>query len=309
VGRQVTYLEAETADRGPGQSQDHEAVVNKACHRRRDGSPVHVLVHRRDVLDERGREIAHLYVVEDLTERERMEDQLLYAEKLSLLGQLAPRIAHEFKSPLQLIFGHAELIRQWLKAGDPAAAHESAGHIIPAAEKLLELVRQMLDLGKPEQTREETLDLEAELEKALAPLLHLGVIKHCRIERDYAAGLPRVRGDSAQLGQVLGNLIINAAQAMEKQMERVLTLGLSPSVGGLGVELTVGDTGCGMPTEDLERVFQPFYTTKPEGTGLGLAIVRTVLDRHRATVAVTSEEGVGTRFVLSFPGVSPPPAG
>jgi signal transduction histidine kinase len=232
-----------------------------------------------------------------------MEAQLLYAEKLSLLGQLAPRIAHELKAPLQLISGHAELAQQWLLANRTEEAASSIQAVLPSVEKLLALLRQMSDLGKPEETRRVPMDLGIELEHTLAPLQSLGAVKHCKVIRQVAADLPPVAGDPAQLEQVFRNLIVNAAQAMEGHSPRVLTVA-ARAPAAERVEVVVEDTGPGIAPEDLERIFQPFYTTKPEGTGLGLPIVRTVLDRHGASVAVHSEPGIGTRFVLSFPAVS-----
>lgn len=274
--------------------------VAKGSHRRRGGETFPVLVHQREVLGDRSQEIARLYVVEDLSERERMEEQLLYAEKLSLLGQLAPCIAHELKAPLQLISGHTELTLQWLLEDKPEEAKTSAKAILPATQKVLILLRQMTNLGKPGESRQVAVDLGVELDNTLAPLQSLGAVKHCRILRHLDAGLPLVIGDPAQLEQAFRNLIVNAAQAMEGRHTRILTVSARAPVRGR-VEVVVEDTGSGIAAEDLERIFQPFYTTKPEGTGLGLPIVRTVLDRHGASLDVRSEPGIGTRFILSFP--------
>jgi two-component system sensor histidine kinase AtoS len=298
IGGPVRVLTISAEGNGPMPVADGAA---KDRHRHRDGHTFPVFVHQRDILNDRGQEIAHLYVVADLTEREQIEDQLLYAEKLSLLGQMAPRIAHEFKAPLQLISGHAELTREWLRGQQIDQAIASVQRILPAVDKMLALVRQMSELGRPKEPRMDHLDLAEELQKTLDPLMHLGVMKHCRVDRNVEPGLPRVQGDPAQLEQVFRNLIVNAAQAMDKVSTRVLSVDLRRAAEGGGIEVTIGDTGPGMPPEVIERIFEPFFTTKPEGTGLGLPIVRTVLDRHHASVAVSSEPGVGTRFVMTFP--------
>jgi PAS domain S-box-containing protein len=298
VGRPVELLWDESpAEGGPTGSTS----AAKTRHRRKDGRVLPVLVQHTDILGEEGREIAHLYVVEDLTEREQMEAQLLYAEKLALLGQLAPRIAHEFKTPMQLVSGHAELGLLLLSAGKTDEARSSLERIQPAVARMLALVRQMSDLGKPEQAQKQVLDLVAMLEQTLVPLQGLGAIKYCQVVRAFAQGLPRVQGDPTQLEQVFRNLIVNAVQAMEKTRERVLTLVLQPAAEGQRVEARVADTGSGIAPEHLEHIFQPFFTTKPEGTGLGLPIVRTILDQHGAAIAVESQVGVGTQFTLSFP--------
>ncbi|MEW6753828.1 MAG: ATP-binding protein [Candidatus Latescibacterota bacterium] len=173
--------------------------------------------------------------------------------------------------------------------------------ILPAVKKMLALIRQMSDLGKPEETRLEALDLREELRRTLEPLEHLGVMKHCRVEVRADEGVPLVHGDPAQMAHVFRNLVVNAAQAMEDSAARVLTVEIGRVGAGDGVQVVVADTGKGILAEHLERIFQPFFTTKPGGTGLGLAIVRSILDRHGASVAVESQPAAGTRFVLRFP--------
>jgi signal transduction histidine kinase len=113
-------------------------------------------------------------------------------------------------------------------------------------------------------------------------------------------------GDPDQIEQALRNLVINAAQAMEGEPECRLDLEIRVSEDGASVQVLVEDTGCGVAQEDLELIFQPFYTTKSEGqgTGLGLPIVKTILDRHGGGISIDSAVGEGTTFTLSFPTVS-----
>ena len=273
-----------------------------ATHRRKNGEAFPVVVHIRDVFNDAGQEIARLYILEDQSERELLESQLFRAERLSLLGQMAPRIAHEFKTPLQLVSGNAELARVWIDQGNIDMARVSIDRILPASEQLLYLVKQMTNLGKPEKKRREPLDMVAEVETVLDTLQPLGVVKYCTVERDYDSDLPPVFGDPAQLEQVLRNLIVNAAQAVEEASEKVLTVSIKQHESGV-VHLKVADTGHGIAEAHLEEIFQPFYTTKPEGkgTGLGLAIVRSILRRHGASVGVESCEGKSTAFTLVFP--------
>jgi signal transduction histidine kinase len=283
---------------------------SKTHHSRKEGQRFPVMVHRRDILDERRRVIARLHMVEDLTQREQMESQLLHAERLSLLGQLAPRIAHEFKTPLQIILGQAEMALLQLKGHNTEGVDRAVQSILPAGIQMLDLVQQMTKLGKPEKSSIDKLDLKTELEKILDTLKPLGVIKYCEIVRDFESGLPRILGDPGQIEQVFRNLIVNAAHALEKTPQRVLTLTLKASPDGRQIEAGVGDTGHGIPPENLEDIFEPFFTTKPEdkGTGLGLPIVKTILDRHHATITVQSLVDEGTRFTLSFPALGAPSA-
>ena len=130
------------------------------------------------------------------------------------------------------------------------------------------------------------------------------MLKYCEIVQDIRGSLPNIMGDPTQIEQVFRNLMVNAAHAMEESPSTsVLTLGLSASPDRKGLECRISDTGLGIPPEDLDQIFQPFFTTKPEGkgTGLGLSIVKTILDRHGGTIRVESQEGEGTCFILTFP--------
>jgi len=307
VGSHLSRLFAPDTAASAGVVPENGRPVAKAHHLRKNGEGFPALVHRRDIRDHRGECIARLHVVEDLTEREQMEAQLLYAERLSLLGQLAPRIVHEFKTPLQVIIGQAELALLELDEGQTEAVRQYVDTILPSTRQLQDLVRRISNLGKPEESREQEVDLKAELEKTLDSLQHLGVVKYCRLTQDLDESLPAVYGDPVQLQQVFRNLIVNAAQAMEVSEIRDLELSLKVSAAGEAVEAGVRDTGGGIPEENMERIFQPFFTTKPEGkgTGLGLSIVKTILDRHGASLEVESEVGRGTHFRLFFPAFRP----
>ncbi|MCC7265374.1 MAG: response regulator [Candidatus Latescibacteria bacterium] len=237
---------------------------------------------------------------------ECLEHSFLDAEKLSVLGQLAPRIAHEIKTPLQLISGHAELACHWLKDSSPEGRRELAEHleaILPAVARIEMMTRQMFELGKPQGSRVEEVDLPAELDAILDEFRQLGAVKHCRIERDYHPDLPFIYADRPQLQQVFRNLILNAAQAMEECQERRLMLGVRPGAESGLVEVEVADSGNGIPAELRERIFEPFFTTKEQGrgTGLGLAIVKSVVERHQGQIEVHSSEGEGTTFRVILP--------
>ena len=285
-------------DEGSGLSS---GVAHRAQHRNKDGVAVPVLVHAGNILDSRANSIAKLYVVEDQTEREQMEIQLLEAERLSLLGQLAPRVAHEFKTPLQAILGGAKLIELDLEEGEVAHARTLTQSIVASVLQMHALVQQMLDLGKPARNEPEQLNLSEEISVVLDVLRPLKVLQGCEVITRFEPS-PAVVADAAQIGQVFRNLIVNAANAMAHSPRRELTLAVRAGSRG-SVDCTVEDTGIGISKRHLDRVFQPFFTTGADstGTGLGLPIVKTILDRHSASIQIESTEGVGTRIALSFP--------
>jgi signal transduction histidine kinase len=264
------------------------------------GDTVPVLLHTSDVVDAQRRTIARLHVIEDRTEREQMEAQLLQSERLSVLGQMAPRLAHEFKTPLQVVLGNVDIATTSLDNADVNEVRECLAQIGTAVEQMTSLVGQMLDLGKPQESRVEALDLAVEIQTVLETLSNLKVLQACTVVTDFDDVLPQIQADRSQIEQVLRNLIVNAAHALERCATATLTMALSTDDQGR-VVLTIGDDGCGITPEDLERIFHPFFTTKAEGTGLGLPIVKTILDRHAATVDVESTLGHGTRFTIRFP--------
>jgi PAS domain S-box-containing protein len=300
--KEITDLEA---------CSEGESGPKKDYHVRKDQERVPVLTRRHSVLDDRERPVACLYVIEDLTQREQMETQLFYAERLSLLGQLAPRIAHEFKTPMQMIMSYAELALNELEKGDITKIEEYIQVILPSVERMIGLVEQMANLGKPSESREESIDLGADLQGIIADLRPLCVVKYCDLSIDAAADLPMIYGDPGQIEQVFRNLIVNAAQAMEKSKEKQLRISLQPSADSQRIEVRVMDTGPGIAPENMDEIFQPFFTTKAndsnKGTGLGLPIVKTILDRHQASIDVESEVGKGTCFALSFPALQQQP--
>jgi len=289
LGRSVTRIFGEMFETG------------YTTHFRQDGTEFPVLVHKKDIVNDQAEEIAHLYVLEDQSERELLESQLFQAERLSLLGQMAPKIAHEFKTPLQLVSGNAELAQTWLEQGNIQQAQDTIERILPATEQLLYMVHQMTNLGKPEKKRQEAMDVISLIDQLLDTLQPLGVIKYCVVKRNYLSDTAPIFGDPIQIEQIIRNLVVNAAQAMELSSKKELTIGVRRSKRR--VYVTIQDTGHGIPKSKIEEIFQPFYTTKPDGkgTGLGLAIVRAMLKRHQACVEVDSEEGVGTIFQLQFP--------
>lgn len=251
-------------------------------------------IRLEEALLERDRMVARLH------ERDQLEDQLRHADQLALLGQLAPRIAHELKTPLQVITGFAELALEDLKAGDVGEARASIEGIQTAGQEMVGLVHQIFRLGKPEEQRWALVDVAAELRRTLDTLRSLGVIKYARVDLRVEPGLSPVAGDPAQLDQVFRNLVVNAVHAMDGRPEAMLTVTARATPAG-GVSVAVADTGAGIAPDVLARLFEPFFTTKRQGTGLGLSIVKSVVERHGATIEVASAPGAGTTFTIAFP--------
>ncbi len=253
-----------------------------------------------------------LAVIRDVSERNQLERQLRQGQKLESLGQLAGGIAHDFNNMLAGIMGAAELLeRQTSLAERP---RKLLGTILTTCERAAGLTRKLLSFARKGQPQRQPLELHQVVHDTLG-MLEATLDKRIHLSASLAAERSGIIGDPADLQNVLINLAFNARDAMPDGGQltfstRVRDLSMadepglvSPLPPGIYLELSVSDTGTGIPPAVLARIFEPFFTTKAvgKGTGLGLAAVYgTVLD-HAGSLRVDSEEGKGTTFVLFFP--------
>jgi signal transduction histidine kinase len=240
---------------------------------------------------------------QELQEREArlMESnaQLVQSEKLSALGEMSAGLAHEVKNPMVGIVGFSEL---GLGAQTLEEAHEFFSLIQADARRADGILQGLLAFARQEQAQMESLELTPVVSAGVRLCYHQLTIKGVRVQQAYAEGLPRIRGSANQLTQVLLNLMMNAAQAMEGRPEKVLAI--STARGGEGdVEIRVRDTGHGMSPAVLAKLFTPFFTTKPKGkgTGLGLSVSRNIVQQHGGRLEVESAVGQGTTFCIRLP--------
>lgn len=253
------------------------------------------------IRDQVGKAIAYLIVIRDVTQEKKFSDQLLKAERLSIMGQLSPKVAHEINNPLQVIFANLQLAIMNIANSEKLNRylHASLGE----CEKIKNLVAQLMDIAKPIPLSKEKISLPNLLEDSVTFLKNVGEIKRYTIEREYVPGLPLFKGDRFQLEQVFRNLIINASDAMEMAEEKKLRVGVRLSEDKRFIEAFISDSGCGIPSANTEKIFDPFFTTKrgSKGTGFGLAIVKDIIKRHDGTIQVESKPEEGTTFIISLP--------
>ena len=242
-----------------------------------------------------------------IAERERLQDQLLQAQKMESLGTLASGVAHDFNNLLTIILGHATTMR--VDSKNPASISEGAAVIEETVRRAASLVQQLLTLGRKTETKFEPVRLNSLAEK-LANLLTKTFTKTIIITLDLEPGLPAINGDENQLHQTLLNLCVNARDAMPEggrislKTETVSGTDLRRHVPEAAAEryvsISVTDRGIGMDDATQRRVFEPFFTTKPvgEGTGLGLAVVYGIVKNHDGFIEVNSKLGHGTTFCV-----------
>jgi len=242
-----------------------------------------------------------LSVQQDITERKRLEQQLIQSEKLAALGQLISGVAHELNNPLTSVIGYAQLLLHKGKLNDRAA--EGIEIINREAERTRRIVQNLLSFSRQHKPCRTQADLNEILERSLelrAYELKTNNITVCREFGD----LPRINVDQHQLQQVLLNVIINAEQAIRTSGQKgTLTLKTQVKPGGGWVVVSIADDGPGIPPEDLTKIFDPFFTTKEigKGTGLGLSISYGIIKEHGGIIRAESESGRGTTFITELP--------
>lgn len=256
-----------------------------------------------------------LWCFRDVTERKQLEtDRAVVAERMASMGRLAAGVGHEINNPLMYALGNVENLLDNLRTGTPPTREELLESLHDAHDGLSRIRVIVRDLQT--LSRSDDADGDLELEKIVEQAIQIaGVeIRHrAAIVRNYEPA-PAVRGNRTRLGQVMLNLLVNAAQSMpegksaDNQIEVAIRATATHSI------VDIADTGCGIAPEHLERIFDPFFTTKAigAGIGLGLAVTREIVVRHGGTIDVESTPGRGTRMRVSLPhatgtGAGPPP--
>jgi PAS domain S-box-containing protein len=233
-------------------------------------------------------------IEQNLLELRELERQLSHSEKLATLGEMAAGLAHEIKNPLAGISGAIQVLGDSLPAGDDR--REVVEKVLEQVRRIDATVRDLLAYARPRAARFEPTDLEQLIEGNLR-VVSLLPGDRVRIVREFQEKLPRVSVDPELFGQLLSNLFINAIHAMPKGGTLFVRAAETPS----GIEISVRDTGHGIPEANLKRIFDPFYTTKSRGTGLGLSICQRVVEMHRGSLSVSSQVGEGTEFLVTLP--------
>ena len=234
--------------------------------------------------------------VRDLTQEAALAAQLRQAQKMEAIGSLAGGVAHDFNNVLQAMLSHVQLLRA--VGSDPARVAAAAAELEQQIRRGATLTRQLLLFSRRETTKPEALDLN-EIVRSSAQLLQRLVRENISFRLVLAEGALLVRADRGQLDQVLMNLVVNAADAM--QDGGVLRVGTGRSAEGPWV--SVSDTGCGIPEAIRDRVFEPFFTTKApgKGTGIGLSVVRAIVEQHGGAIELKSGVGQGTTVRITLP--------
>src|SRR5579862_7568730 len=276
---------------------DHVSGIYKLHLTMRSGKHVVVNASVAPLLGKDGARLGRLVLLDDITQRVRLEDQMVQTEKLTSLGLLAAGVAHEVNTPLAVISNYIQMLAKQIPADDPR--QKTIERIVKQTFRASEIVNNLLNFSRTGAAEFVEVDLNSVLEETLTLVQHPFKTAQVNVIKNYTEQLPPVLGSMTRLQQVFLNLFMNARDAMPSG--GMLEVRTGAHNGSVAVEVT--DTGSGIPAENLHRIFDPFFTTKAtgRGTGLGLSVSYGIIKEHAGKVDVRSTPGKGTSFRLEFP--------
>ncbi len=244
-----------------------------------------------------GERIGRLILFDDVTQRERMEEQMVQSEKLTSLGLLAAGVAHEVNTPLAVISNYVQMLARQLPGDDPR--HTLIEKVVNQTFRASEIVNNLLNFSRTGGAEYAEVDVNRVVEETLSLVAHPLKTAQVQVVKHLGERVPAVWGSSNRLQQVFLNLFLNARDAMPSGGMLEVRTGARNG----GVEVEVSDTGSGIPREHIHRIFDPFFTTKGSGrgTGLGLSVSYGIIKEHAGKIEVRSAPGKGTSFHLEFP--------
>ncbi|MCZ7379966.1 MAG: ATP-binding protein [Candidatus Methanoperedens sp.] len=264
--------------------------------KRKDGKEIPLWLSASIVKDRKGEPIAMVGIIKDITdqkEKEQLEKQLLQADKLATIGQLAAGVAHEINNPLGNISLYTQML---LKKTENGNTKEKLTIINDETNRAAQIVKELLDFARQSEPKLTLIDINKKIEKVLG--IMTPQLKDIKVTTELEP-IPRICADSGQIQQVIINLLKNSIQSITKEGEIMIKTAAKNDY----VEISISDNGCGIPKEDLNKIFDPFFTTKEmgKGTGLGLSISYGIIKRHNGSIEVKSNIRKGTKLTIKLP--------
>ena len=287
-----------------------DIVTFESRHRRKDGTLFPVEIRVREFCQ--GGPRLFISLSRDITERKRAAEafrerqgELTHANRVATMGQLTASVAHEVSQPIAATLTNAQAALRWLSSQPPnlEEVRQTLDRIVNDAKRGGEVINQIRALIRKAPARKDSIDVNNTILDVIA-LTRSEVLRHgVSLQTDLATGLPLIKGDRVELQQVILNLILNAVEAMSCLDEEARELRISTNTDtSNGVLFAARDTGPGLdPTTSEDRLFEAFYTTKPDGMGMGLAICRSIIEMHGGRLWVTANEPRGAVFQFTLP--------
>ncbi len=270
-----------------------------------NGHPRFFQITTSPIKNSQGEVIQIVELIQDITEKKQLEAQLLQAGKMVAMGELASGIAHEINNPLAVIGAHAERMAHLLSNAHLSPEKLSGKFpsyleaIVRHTYRCKEIIEKLLNFARHKEVELQPTDINMVLEDSIALVSHRASLENKSILKNLRPALPLISSDFNGLQQVFVNILTNAMDAIEGKGEIQVTSRLEDGL----IKVEIADKGNGIPVENMDRIFQPFFTTKPpgKGTGLGLSICARILSRLGGAIAVQSNPEKGTRFCVSLP--------
>lgn len=237
-----------------------------------------------------------------LLARERMEvasNKLIQAEKLASIGRISAGIAHEIRNALTSVKLNIQKLVQSDRLGETEKEHLSISQ--EGIGQMEKFVKELLDFTRVSELNLARFSLEQILDESIKTLADTLELKKVVLEKSYEEGSPQVLVDADKLKQVFLNILRNAFEAVEEKGKINISLSLLKEQEGSKIRVFISDNGCGIPEENRETIFEPFYTTKASGIGLGLPIARKIIEQHKGTIRVKENAAQGTSFEILIP--------
>ena len=288
-----------------GEHIEHYETVR----RKKDGSRIEISLTLSSVRNAAGQVVGASSIARDITARKQAEEalrraqaELAHVTRVATLGELTGSIAHEINQPLGAVVNNASACLRWLAAQNLEEARQSAARVIADGHRASEIIGRIRALAKRAPSRKDWLDIDETLREVLT-LAQSEVQGHrVSLQTRWAGALPPVWGDRIQMQQVMLNLLMNAIEALSGVDEGPRELWVTTDTGEAGdVVVTVRDSGPGLDPQSLDRLFEAFYTTKPNGLGMGLAISRSIVESHGGRLWATANTPRGAVFQFTLP--------
>ena len=266
---------------------------------RKDGEVISCQWYNTPLADEDGKVFAILTLAQDITERKKMEEQLMVTDRLASIGELASGIAHELNNPLTGIIGLSELV---LARDLPADVKEDLEVINREAQRTARIVKNLLTFARQHPQEKQSVNINSAIENVLELRAYQQRVNNNEVDTRFAPDLPEITADSFQLQQVFLNIVINAEHFMTEAHGRGTLTITTEQVGDI-IRASFADDGPGIARENIGHLFDPFFTTKEvgKGTGLGLSISYGIITEHGGRIYAESEPGKGATFIVELP--------
>lgn len=253
------------------------------------------------VYTENGQQAGAVLVIHDITERKMLQQKLVLQDRLASIGEMVSGVAHELNNPLTSVIGFSDLL---LQRNFPPDAIEELQHINKEARRSASIVKNLLAFSRQHPQEKTAVDINHIISQVLELRSHAARQKNILLSTELAEGLPPVMGDVGQLQQVFLNIILNAEQSISAARNRG-TLTIETNRRESQVLISITDDGEGIPEEFMDRIFNPFFTTRDigKGTGLGLSICHGIITEHQGKISVQSKQGKGTKVLIELPSI------